>query len=649
MNKRIHFILFLSLYFSFNALSQSKNDKTVVGKVGKEKITYGELKENFSSGVVRDNISIEELEEFLLIYLDYRSKVLEAKDLGYFENQIVTNEYQEYARQAAYAFWLENEIKPTRFDQYFKRASLEVSVEHVLIAVDDRASEEDTLKAYNSLINARNEYLNNGTSFAELNTKYSSTRNGRSMGGEIPWISVGVTVPEFEEVAFNLEPGEVSLPFRTQFGYHIVLSKEVRDRTPARNISHIFRRNLPSDTANMQFNKMNEAYEALLSGRTWSEVVREYSEDNLSVPKEGNIGWISYSSRYNPAFIDQIMALSTKVDISDPVKTVYGFHIFKIDSIQAYASEDERREKLLKEFESTPYNVRNNASVISYIRDYMGESINIDNLVEYENALIEGDTTIVSAIQIDARVLAKEFYSFNGKTYSIQDFDDFLKETKPNSIGRAYKRTWTNSFFTDLINDIIAELTVNEFEGFADQLDNYLEGLAVYQITDDNVWSAAKVDTSKLKSIYENSTDKYSLDKRNYYHIISVRLDSSLTDIIDFVNAGNSPDSLRSNFDYVGVASDSSNVFDGEPFDKLNEMKPGTFSEEFEYKRRKAIFYLEDVLPARKMTFEESFSRLMADYQPTREEEWLEKLRKKYKVKTDVKKLRKAFKTENSN
>ena len=93
---------------------------------------------------------------------------------------------------------------------------------------------------------------------------------------------------------------------------------------------------------------------------------------------------------------------------------------------------------------------------------------------------------------------------------------------------------------------------------------------------------------------------------------------------------------------------DSTGVFTDEPYNNLEGMKPGTFSEQFEYKRRAAIFYLNDILPAREMTFDEAFNRVLADYQPEREKKWLSKLRKDYKTKADFKKLKQAFDSDTS-
>ena len=177
---------------------------------------------------------------------------------------------------------------------------------------------------------------------------------------------------------------------------------------------------------------------------------------------------------------------------------------------------------------------------------------------------------------------------------------------------------------------------------------NYKVGLSVYKINDDNIWGSANVDSSALWKIYNENPTEYSFKERSYYYLLSSN-DSTLLDAVDFVKAGNEPDSIRAYYPKVAVLRDSSGIQNEEYHDMLANLKPSTFSKEFEYKKRKSYLYLNDILPARKMTFDESFNRLLATYQPEREKNWNAKLHNKYKVKADLKNLRKAFKEEHSN
>ena len=283
LDKKLGLCLLVISICSTITLSQSKNDKTVVGTVGKEKITYGELKANVST-LPDSSPTLKELEEFLPIYLEYKAKIQFAEKDGILNDDELLKELDLYSKQASYSHWLENRIKETEFERYYDRATTELKSEHILIAVGPDASPSDTLAAYQKLIEARNKFLN-GTSFSELDRQYSSTQSGRSMGGDLPWFSIGTTVKEFEDVIFILDVGEVSMPFRTQFGYHIIHLQDKRSRTLSREVSHIFTR------AGVQTSKekIDNAYSKLEEGYPWNEVAVEFSDDNLSASNRGRI------------------------------------------------------------------------------------------------------------------------------------------------------------------------------------------------------------------------------------------------------------------------------------------------------------------------------------------------------------------------
>jgi foldase protein PrsA len=77
--------------------------------------------------------------------------------------------------------------------------------------------------------------LAKGEAFADLAAQYSTDAGSKDQGGDLGWFPRGVMVPEFEQAAFSLEPGQVSQLVQTSFGYHIILvhEKAVRELEPA--------------------------------------------------------------------------------------------------------------------------------------------------------------------------------------------------------------------------------------------------------------------------------------------------------------------------------------------------------------------------------------------------------------------------------
>jgi len=622
-------------------MGQSKNDKTVVGTVGDQKVTYAELKENYSSGSTTAP-NLEDLESFLPIYLDYKAKLLAAEEQGYYQDSTLKAEHQSYVKQAAYAFWLEQEIKPLAFDEFKARSNEELKTYHILIAVGPNAPQEEIDAAIEKLNEAKKE-IESGVSLDEVNQKYSSVRGGSSMGGDIPWISAGRTVPEFEDVAFELEVGELSDPFKTQFGYHIVLLQDRRERTPARLASHVFVRGTGDSTA---YDKIYRAYEMLESGQDWGAVVNQISDDAASKRNSGRIGWISYQQNFPTEIVEAVAAVDPSAPYSDPFKSQYGFHIFKIDSVESYPSEEARDELLMQKLKDTPYYEESNDFVVEFLEKKFNGTSFPKTVTQYKSWLRSNDTTQIGRISAPSSMMGMEVYSFDGDSYSVQDFHDYLVDTYGSRMAKNYSDSWFNTYTRTIVDSEIVELTIATYPEFQQQSDSYLNGLVVYNINEANVWSSATVDTSRLRSIYNDNISSYQYPERPFYYLLTARNDSTLMKAIAFVNDGGSPDSLRPNIERLGVAIDSTTNFTEEPFDKLAEMSEDSFSEPFDYNSNRGMFWLEDRLPSRNMTFDEAFNRVLSTYQPIREQEWLAELRSEYNIKVHGNKLKSAFRKD---
>jgi peptidyl-prolyl cis-trans isomerase C len=112
----------------------------------------------------------------------------------------------------------EGEVKAF-YDEHVgsKKAEEEVRARHILVASKDKARELF-------------EKIAHGSSFAELAKQNSIDPGSKEQGGDLGFFGRGQMVPQFEEAAFRLKPGEVSQPFETQFGWHIIQVDARRER-----------------------------------------------------------------------------------------------------------------------------------------------------------------------------------------------------------------------------------------------------------------------------------------------------------------------------------------------------------------------------------------------------------------------------------
>lgn len=105
------------------------------------------------------------------------------------------------------------------FDEHVgnRKAEEEVRASHILVTDKDKARE-------------LHQKIAHGADFADLARQFSNDPGSKEQGGDLGFFVKGQMVPQFEEAAFGLKPGEVSEPFETQFGWHIVKVIARRER-----------------------------------------------------------------------------------------------------------------------------------------------------------------------------------------------------------------------------------------------------------------------------------------------------------------------------------------------------------------------------------------------------------------------------------
>lgn len=289
--------------------SGTEQDDHVIARVHGQPVLFSEMYAQFNQSGVNDLDSYEEREafiEFFDLYVDYRLKLAVGRDAGYFEDPSILAEVRTYEEQAAIPFWIERRVRDQLLEELVQRSGEMIHATHILIELPDAPAPADTLHAWERLLEARTAYFDQEASFDELALDYSSRRQGQSMGGELGWFGAGWTVKAFEDVVWDMQPGEVSKPFRTPFGYHIVRVNNRRDTEPHRYYSHVYFRTQGAPAAEDSARvRAERAYEALQQGTPWNEVTATWSEDQSSRDSGGSIGKVEYGM-YDAAFVDSL-------------------------------------------------------------------------------------------------------------------------------------------------------------------------------------------------------------------------------------------------------------------------------------------------------------------------------------------------------
>lgn len=626
-------LLLLSACSSIS-LFNNKKQGPPVGKVGDTTFYFDDLKNGYQPvGVVNDTLAA--LRDFLPSFLLYEAKIKEAQNNGVYQDSALLAEYQDFGTRAAYAYWIENDLKEAILNEYMKRSEEELLVSYMLIRLNNSAKPADTLRAYNKLIEARNQIIN-GADFDSLSAVVSTKSRGRSDGGQLYYVSAGTTVEPFENQMYSLPLDSVSMPFRTRFGMHLAQVKDRRKRQPDRKISHFIlfdrSREYQQATVDSLISELSATRQQLLNGAPWDSLVRVVSQDNASKTKGGDIGWFN-NGRVNQILSDSIMNMPAEIGyISKPFYSEYGVQMLRLDSIRTFEFDQQKRAHYIDELKANDRFKADDSEVRAKVASKL--SIKVDSAATQQilDQISLNDSLRIKEISSPLLNASKVVLQINEDAYSNEELMHFFYDRYPELAATKVSWSMVDEFKNDKLSSYILPISRQSFPDFDATMKRYMEGLGVFKVTEDSVWNYAKQDTAALERIFKEKQGQYVLPERIAFIRFASIVDTVLQDAVEAHKSGMPIDSILAMSDRLIIRSDSTSFLSEEPFTPLQSMSTGEYSDIYSFKGRKTIIFHNGVLPARKMRFDEAIYRVISDYQSIREKEWEASLKERYNI-----------------
>jgi peptidyl-prolyl cis-trans isomerase SurA len=210
----------------------AQTDDPTIMTINGQPVSRSEFEYSYNKNNSEGVIDKKSVDEYVDLFVNYKLKVLAAQDAGLDTLSSFKKEFASYRDQqirpavitdadvenAAYKIYSETKHRVDSLGGLYR-------VSHILLLVGQKAS-PDVQAAAKARIDSIYNMLEHGGDFAELARKYSDDKGSAARGGELPWIQKGQTFKEFEDNAFALKKGEISKPFLSPAGYHIVLMKD---------------------------------------------------------------------------------------------------------------------------------------------------------------------------------------------------------------------------------------------------------------------------------------------------------------------------------------------------------------------------------------------------------------------------------------
>lgn len=643
---RFHILSWWGLCITMSALN-AQQQAPVLMTINDQKITLDEFEAIFRKNSPKDRkITQQDLDEYIDLFVNYKLKVRQALDLKMDTSAAFRNEFAGYKKQLAAPYMKDKAAEERLLKEAYERSKTDLHVAHILLKFkSDCQLPEDTLALYNKAMEIRKKIRKKYT-FEQAARDYSEDENTKNKGGDLGWFTALMWAYNFESAAYNTPVGQISRPVRTNFGYHLIKVLGSRPAVGEVKVAHIFVQAPQNDTALVRKGrlKIDSAYARLKAGENFADVVKRYSDDKQSVNNGGELPPFGIQKMVQE-FEDQAFALKNPGDYSEPFQTRYGWHIVKLIEKRSLPPFETARESMLKQLQRNPRYKLINEWFAEKIKQNGGYKEN----TEFLNGLrrLEGEKGIPleKLDSLDRSVTL--FTMADGYKVTYGDFIQQYRSRMPKTGYLSYCQLLERNikpFLMQKVLDYGEENLDKKYDDFRLLMNEYKEGILLFDLMEKKVWNKALNDTAGLREYYNKHKEKYNWGERvevlrfiTADEDIARRSQAEAQSLLSGkLTADNFVEKYNREKTMLTYLTEYFEKGDNAMVDSLG-WKPAV-GPVFRSRDNYNYFVIRQTLPPRPKDFKEAKGQVISDYQQELEREWVEELRRQYnwKVNKDV-------------
>ncbi|MCQ2297947.1 MAG: peptidylprolyl isomerase [Bacteroidales bacterium] len=476
------------------------------------------------------------LEEYVDLFVNYRTKLADAYAMGLDTMQALNKELKMYRDELAAPYLIDSATMENILREAYERNHYAVHASHILIRVGAGDSAEDTLKAYNKAMDYYQRAVN-GEDFTKLAQQSIDEQREKVAGerfqidpnaGDLGCFTVFDMLYPFENAAYTTEPGTVSKPVRSRYGYHVV---KVHERVPYYGnvkLSHIWVRD--DQNPGRAEARINMAYEGLESGKTFIDMARQHSDDMNTNQGGGFMGELELK-QLPPDYVVQLSKGLKAGEYSKPFKTKYGWHIIKVVSREEIPSYEEMvsiyKQKLSRDQRSKDpraiyaanakkrYNFEDLTTTYALNKKGKPTKNTLASLDQLKSLITDSvfykrwtfDSTQITDLRPIMRLAGKEYTQVDlGKYIEMRQTKE-LRYDLPMYVQYKYK-DYADEVAIEYANSHLEE----ENADFANLIEEYRHGMMIFSYNELMIWGKAIKDSVGFAQFYERQSKTKSLD-----------------------------------------------------------------------------------------------------------------------------------------
>ena len=416
-----------------------------------------------------------------------------------------------YRTQLARPYLTNNELLDELVRQAWERKQEEVRARHILVSCSAQANPADTLKAWKRA-NAMRTRILNGEDFeaVALSKAGSDDPSVRDNGGDLGWFSAFQMVYPFEEAAYTTAVGDLSPIVRTRYGYHFLEVTGRRDARGEIRAAHIMIRTKEgADDATLKAaeERINSIHDLLSKGIPWEELALKMSEDASTASKAGELPWFG-TGKMVEEFENAAFGLTEDGQISAPFKTSYGWHIVKRLEYRAPATFEASKRELQKKVSRDSRSELTRASFLENLKAEYNYTSNATAIKSLKRIAAKQDSVFFPGhplANVPSKTAAATLLTIGDESATVADFVDYLNIVKirnadagANTVIDEQLTSWSDKLLLDY-EDARLEAKHDDFRLL---MEEYHDGILLFELTDEKVWSKAVKDTAGLEAYH---------------------------------------------------------------------------------------------------------------------------------------------------
>ncbi|MGO2102866.1 MAG: peptidylprolyl isomerase [Psychroflexus halocasei] len=636
---RYRFISLLLFIFIFNVVNAQEidQDKTLF-QIGNEKYSVEGFLENYNKNLdlVIDD-SQKTIDNYFQLYINYNLKLKEAKALGLDTSKAYLKDYNKYYKQLADNFIANGEITKAMLKETYNRYKTEVKASHILIS---NSSKEvaDTLKAYQKAEKVRRKLLA-GEDFDKVALQFSEDPSVKMNDGNLGWFRAFKMIYPFENAVYNMQIGDISKPIKTQFGYHIIKKTGERASKGKITVSHIMLK-VENAEQDQEAEKKIQQLHQKLDLDNFAEMAKQYSDDENTAQNGGQLKAFSISEINSKRFENAAFNLEEIGDISEPIKTKFGWHVLMLNDIEPLASYEEMKPDIRRQVKTSTRAKLINEQISEDLQKRYQAQFD-DNYKEklyqiIENTMVD-DKFKIDNIKESNALPSRVLFEFANQKYTYKDYLKYFEKNQLSFAAKATPKQRIDKTYSDFLYNKLVAHHRDELESinadFANSVKTYRDGILLFEVMKNQVWEPVSNDTLGQQKHYEKHL-------QDFYSEESVQ--AKIFTSSDKKNLRKFRKSYKKNTEKAMSALTQENAHEimidkGEITVNSSKIPSSIFSTKkiSSIKKHNGGYVFIDVekrFPAKQLELNNVKGEIINLMQKHKEDEWIKSLRKKYTI-----------------